>query len=370
MDESNRNTLFSASEWQRYSRHVQLPQVGAEGQGKLKKAKVLIVGAGGLGCPVALYLAAAGVGSITIVDGDTIELSNLQRQILFNTQQIGKSKAESAKQELMALNPEIKVIAKAEYLSAQNASSLVAAADLTIDCSDNFPTRYLINDVCQQQQKPWIFAAIHQFSGQCSLFSSETGCFRCLFPVAPSDMGDCNAAGVLGVLPGMLGTIQANEALKYLIGQPVPLKAMLLVVDALELSFKKMGISRDLQCTTCGSGTENPIDPLPETLCSREQADDYAVTVEQFELLRKRDNYIVVDVRTDAEHAAFNIGGKSIPLAILADSLASIDSNAALLCYCQSGLRSLQAAKLIASAGIKSQSLHGGLAAWLKQMPL
>ena len=370
MEESNTDTLFSASEWLRYSRHVQLPQVGAKGQGDLKKSKVLIVGAGGLGCPVSLYLAAAGVGSITVVDGDIVDVTNLQRQILFNTQQIGKSKAESAKQVLTALNPEIKVTAIAEYLNDKNAPALVASADLIIDCTDNFSARYLINDVCQQQKKPWIFAAIHQFSGQCSLFSSETGCFRCLFPVAPLDMGDCNSAGVLGVLPGMLGTLQANEALKYLVGQPVPLRGNLLVVDALELSFKKIGLSKDPECVSCGSGTADTRDQLPEKVCPNEQIDSRAVTVEQFEILKKRDNYIVVDVRTDAEHQAFNLGGRHIPLTILAESLASIDSEKTLLCYCQSGLRSLQAAKLIESAGIKSQSLYGGLAAWLKQMPL
>ena len=370
MEELNRDTLFSASEWLRYTRHLQLPQVGAEGQGKLKNARVLIVGAGGLGCPVSLYLAAAGVGSIIVVDGDIVDVTNLQRQILFNTQQIGEGKAESARQVLMALNPEIEVIAIAEYLSGENASTLVASADLVIDCTDNFSARYLINDICQQQQKPWIFAAIDQFSGQCSLFSSETGCFRCLFPVPPSAMGDCNSAGVLGVLPGMLGTIQANEALKYLVGQSVPLKGVLLVVDALELSFKKIAINRDPECVSCGSGTANTSDQRSEKTCSSEPLDHRAVTVEQFESLRKRANYIVIDVRTDAERAAFNLGGKHIPLTRLAESLASIDPEKTLLCYCQSGLRSLQAAELIASLGITSQSLDGGISAWLKQMPL
>ena len=367
MEEFNTDTLFSASEWLRYTRHVQLPQVGAKGQGNLKKSKVLIVGAGGLGCPVSLYLAAAGVGSITVVDGDIVDVTNLQRQVLFNTQQIGQSKAESAVQVLTALNPEIKVIAVTEYLNDQNAPALVASADLIIDCTDNFSARYLINDVCQQQQKTWIFAAINQFAGHCALFSSDSGCFRCLFPVAPSDMEDCNSAGVLGVLPGILGTLQANEALKYLVGQSVPLKGVLLVVDALELSFKKIGISKDPECVSCGSGTA---EQLPEKVCSNGQVDSRVVTVEQFEILKKRANYILVDVRTDEEHAAFNLGGKHIPLTVLAESLASIDPEKTLLCYCQSGLRSLQAAKLIESAGIKSQSLHGGLAAWLKQMPL
>ena len=373
MEESNNDTLFSASEWLRYTRHVQLPQVGAEGQIKLKNARVLIVGVGGLGCPVSLYLAAAGVGSITVVDGDTVDVSNLQRQILFNTKQVGEGKAESAKQVLMALNPEINVRAIAEYLSDENAPILVASADLIIDCTDNFSARYLINDVCQQQQKPWIFAAIHQFSGQCSLFSSETGCFRCLFPVVPfadGTMEDCNSAGVLGVLPGILGTIQANEALKYLVGQPVPLRGTLLLVDALELSFKNIAINRDPECISCGSGRENTRDQVPEKICSREQLDHRAVTVEQFESLRKNANYILVDVRSHAEHAAFNLGGKHMPLIDLAEYLASINPEKTLLCYCQSGLRSLQASELIESFGIKSQSLDGGITAWLKQMSL
>ena len=223
------NSLFSADEWLRYTRHIQLPQIGASGQSRLKHSRVLIVGAGGLGSPLALYLAAAGIGNITIVDGDTVEVTNLQRQILFSTNDIGQSKAAIAKAKLHALNPHIHVNAIEQHLSVDNVDGLIGESDLVVDCTDNFATRFLINDRCVQFKKPWVFASIFQFSGQCSLFTPQSACFRCLFPEPPKDAPDCNAAGVVGVLPGLLGTIEANEAIKYLAGIETTLENQLLI---------------------------------------------------------------------------------------------------------------------------------------------
>ena len=239
------DTTFTASEWLRYTRHIQLPQLGAEGQARLKQSHVLIVGCGGLGSPVSLYLAAAGVGHITLIDGDTVDITNLQRQILFGTEQVGENKAESGKQRLQDLNPDIDVSTVTSHLTPENAEDLITAADLVIDCTDNFSVRYLINDLCVENKKPWLFAAIHQFKGQCALFLPEEACFRCLFPEVSADVEDCNTAGVLGVLPGILGTFQATEAIQYLAGLPTPLKNNLLLVDALDFNFQKIKIIKD-----------------------------------------------------------------------------------------------------------------------------
>ena len=315
---------FSREEWLRYTRHIQLPSIGAEGQKALKQAKIVVVGAGGLGSPVLFYLAAAGVGHLTVIDSDSVDVTNLQRQILFTTQDIQQSKVYMAKQHLQALNPYCEVMAVQDDFHANNAGQWVRAADLVIDCTDNFTTRYLINQVCLDHQTPWVFASIHQFAGQCALFTTDSACFRCLFPEPPSEAPDCNQAGVLGVLPGLLGTIQANEALKYLLGLP-GLKNQLLMVDALALTFKKIQLSKDSHCSSCGDGNAS----LPiQTSCNNAVENDdmtYGITQQQLQAYAKSD-ICLLDVRTDAERQAFHRGGLHIPLSELKEQYSVLPS--------------------------------------------
>jgi adenylyltransferase/sulfurtransferase len=360
---------FSSEEWLRYTRHLQLPQIGVSGQKKLKRAKVLIVGAGGLGSPVSLYLSAAGVGQITIIDGDYVEITNLQRQIIFNTDQIGKSKALCAQERLLALNPSISVIAITEYLSINNVDNLISDADLILDCTDNFATRYLINDTCSKFKKPWVFASIYQFSGQCALFTENSACFRCLFPDPPIDIADCNTAGVLGVLPGLLGTLQANEAIKFLTDLPCPLENNLLMVEASDLTFRKIKLKKSNFCPLCSEDAEKyKIDLSNYNMsCEANLEHDDEITVSEFNLLREAGNSIVLDIRDIDEREAFNIGGQHIPLNQLSVNLAEINKNKNVLCYCQTGVRSKKAAVILSANGFTVKSLKGGLAAALKE---
>jgi adenylyltransferase/sulfurtransferase len=360
---------FSSDEWLRYTRHLQLPQIGVSGQRKLKQAKVLIVGAGGLGSPVSLYLAAAGVGKITIIDGDDVDITNLQRQIIFTTDQIGKSKALCAQERLLALNPSINVVAIKEHLCVDNVDNLISEADLILDCTDNFATRYLINDTCSKFKKPWVFASIYQFSGQCALFTESSACFRCLFPDPPTDIADCNTAGVLGVLPGLLGTLQANEAIKFLTDLPCPLENNLLMVEASDLTFRKIKLKKSNFCPLCSDDAQQyKIDPSNYNMsCEVSLANDDELTVVEFNLLREEGNSIVLDVRDIDEREAFNIGGQHIPLNKLSENLSKINKNKNILCYCQTGIRSKKAATLLNTNGFNVKSLKGGLAAALKE---
>jgi molybdopterin/thiamine biosynthesis adenylyltransferase/rhodanese-related sulfurtransferase len=360
---------FSAEEWLRYTRHLQLPQIGVTGQKKLKRSRVLIVGAGGLGSPVALYLAAAGVGQITIIDGDHVDVTNLQRQIIFTTDQVGKSKALCAKERLLALNPSIAVMAITEHLSINNADDIINNADLILDCTDNFATRYLINDTCSKFKKPWVFASIYQFSGQCALFTENSACFRCLFPDPPTDIADCNTAGVLGVLPGLLGTIQANEAIKFLTDLPCPLENNLLMVEASDLTFRKIKLNKSNHCPLCADdGLEDEIDVSNYSMtCEVNFEGDDELTAAEFNLLREKSNSVVLDVRDLDEREAFNLGGEHFPLKVLSDNLASINKKKNILCYCQTGIRSKKAAVLLTANGFTVKNLKGGLASYLKE---
>ncbi len=361
------HTTFSSDEWLRYTRHIQLPQIGPEGQTRLKQSTVLIVGCGGLGSPVALYLAAAGVGHIVLVDGDSVDVTNLQRQILFDTDAVGQSKSLVGKAKLNALNPEIKITAITDSLTLENAPSLIEQSDLILDCTDNFATRYLINDTCAKFKKPWVFASIHQFSGQCALFTPETACFRCLFPDTPTEVPDCNAAGVLGVLPGMLGLFQANEAIKYLTGLATPLKNTLLLIEAIDLTFRKIKLSKANDCVICQ--THKPPEQLQsyyQHICQSESIDENQISPQQFESIKDDTDSLVLDVRTEAERAAFHIGGLHIPLSNVEENLEQLNKKKTIICYCQSGIRSLKACQLLQHLGFKSVSLNSGLSGLLK----
>ena len=355
--------LFSPDEWLRYTRHIQLPKFGVEGQTKLKQAHVLVVGSGGLGAPVLMYLAAAGVGKITVFDGDKVEITNLQRQVIFDSNDIGQSKAICAVQRLNELNPEIEIRAVAEFFSLENSRAAVADADIVLDCTDNFATRYLINDRCAELQTPWIFASIYQFSGQCALFVPGETCFRCLFPEAPKEVLDCNQAGVIGVLPGILGTIQATEAIKFLAGLPTPLKNHLLIFDAMDYSSRTIELAQNANCVVCVK-KQGPAE-LKEFYtqhCTSDSSTELQLSTE--EVRAGIDDYYLVDVRSQTERKAFNIGGMHLPMDGPDTQWDDLPPRK-ILCYCQTGVRSTKVAEKLKAKGHTVYSLQGGLANWL-----
>ena len=388
------STDLTAEEFLRYSRHLQLPGFSAETQGKLRKARVLVIGAGGLGAPVLQYLAAAGVGQLTILDGDDIELSNLQRQVLFTTDQVGAGKAQAAAASVSALNPEVKVDFRPFYLDADNAGELITDSDLLIDCTDNLATRYLINDACVQLGKPWIFASIYRFAGQLALFEGGgRPCFRCLFPDA-AGAPDCNDAGVLGVLPGLLGMLQANEAIKYLTGLGDTVAGQLLTVDALRMSWKTFRLGADPDCPACGSRpvpgveaslqdtggrqTSAPGGPVtgihadapapagPEDLFVEEIVNEIS-PAQLKTLLAENPGLVLIDLRDAGLHRAFNLGGENISADDLASRINDLDPDAETLLYCQFGKRSLGAAHFLLQSGFtRVGSLTGGVENYLK----
>lgn len=363
----NSESLFQSQEWLRYLRHVQLPGFGATGQVKLKNAHVLMVGMGGLGAPVSLYLAAAGVGKFTIYDGDTVDITNLQRQVIFSEADVGKPKVEAAKKRLHALNSSIEIHTVAEHFSASVDIEALGTVDLVLDCTDNFPTRYLINDVCVQHKLPWVYASVHQYSGQCAFFSPGNACFRCVFPEAPRNADDCNAAGVVGVLPGLLGLFQANEAIKYLAGQKVELNNTLMLIDAARLNMQKIKLKPDDNCCcrkdSFALDAENA-DYVFE--CGAEGAHPLEISCSIFNHQRENNETLVLDVRSHEERQAFHIGGAHIPIDELESRIGELDSAASYLCYCQSGGRSLVAAEILVKSGKNAFSLGGGLGLWLK----
>ena len=363
-------THFNSQEFSRYARHIQLGDIGVDGQRKLKSAQVLIVGCGGLGAPVSLYLAAAGVGQLTLVDGDHVELSNLQRQVILTEADIGLSKAICAQTRLKALNSHIKVNTASERLTVDNAERLIQAADLVIDCTDNFATRYLINDVCKAHSKSWIYASVYQFSGQCALFTPEQTCFRCVFPKPPSNAPDCNSHGVLGVLPGLLGTLQATEAIKYLTGIASGIANTLLLIEADTMQMQKIQLRPDENCPCCYrdfSFNSALADYQPPCKTARNENDKYSLTVEAFYQHQHNKEVVLLDVRDKNEHDAFNLGGLHVPLAELKQRLDELPSNKKIVAYCQSGVRSSAAAQLLRQANLDAMSVNGGIAEIISQ---
>lgn len=361
--------IFNDQEWQRYQRHVQLGKFGAEGQKRLKQSHVLIVGVGGLGCPAAQYLGAAGVGRITLVDADEISRTNLQRQVLFADGQVGESKAAVAKARLLANNPHIQVEAVESHLTLDNAEALIAAVDLVVDCTDNFATRYLVNDMCHNLGKPWVYASVVQFSGQVALFAPGSACFRCLFPETPQGVADCNSAGVLGTLPGLLAMLQANEAIKFLAGLATPLENTLMLVEGLSMDFRKIKLKRNAQCV-CSHSQIAIADHTAdyEFICETTEGNDLDISATEFEQLRQEEHRLL-DVRSSSEHEGFNLGGDNLPLSDnFASDYAEYLSNKQVtyLLYCQSGLRSRKAAEQLRAAGYAQvHSLKNGLGGYL-----
>lgn len=370
---------LSAEELQRYSRHLMMPEVTPDGQRRLKAAHVLCIGAGGLGSPAALYLAAAGVGTIGIVDFDDVDLSNLQRQILHGTSDIGRSKLESARDRLRDVNPQIEIELHQGRFSSENATELVAQYDLIVDGSDNFPTRYLSNDVCVFASKPNVYGSVFRFEGQTTVFAPHLGgpCYRCLFPEppAPGTVPNCAEAGVLGVLPGIIGMLQAIETIKLIVGIGEPLVGRLLHFDALKVKFRELNLRRDPQCPVCG---ENPtiFSPIDyEEFCGARPVrdDDHVTTISVHELKRKMEGngaFAIIDVREPFEYEIARIeGSKLIPLGELPTRLDKLQQDEEIILLCKSGTRSAHAAELLRGAGFsRSYSLEGGLDAWADEI--
>jgi molybdopterin/thiamine biosynthesis adenylyltransferase/rhodanese-related sulfurtransferase len=363
---------LSATERARYHRHLALAEIGVAGQEKLKAARVLIVGAGGLGSPAALYLAAAGCGTLGLLDFDRVDLSNLQRQVLFDTLAVGRPKAEAGRERLAALNPEIRVNAHAVELKAANVRAVLSGYDIVIDGSDRLSTRYLVNDACVLYAKALVSAAIHRFEGQLMTYAPGRGpCYRCLFPEGRDGVvANCAEAGVLGVLPGVLGTLQATEAIKLITGVGEPLLGRLLTYDALDMRFQEFRVSRRRDCAVCGDAPtiteprdQDSTPASPASGVRRLSATDLR------ELLRTQ-TPLLVDVREPHEFSAGHLeGSRHIPLNQLPRRLAEIPKNSAPVFICRSGGRSLAACSMALEAGIATPSnLEGGLQAWAREV--
>ncbi len=364
----------------RYSRHLIVPEVGMTGQLKLKAARVLCIGAGGLGSPVALYLVAAGVGTLGIVDFDEVDYSNLQRQIIHGTPDVGRSKLDSAKARLNALNPEVEVVTYEMALSSQNALGLFADYDLVVDGTDNFPTRYLVNDACVLGGKPNVYGSIFRFEGQASVFAAPDGpCYRCMFPEPPPPglVPSCAEGGVLGILPGVIGTVQATEAIKLILGVGESLVGRFLLFDALKMRFRELKVRKDPDCPVCGEH------PTVTELIDYEQfcgitpaakatlGEDEEATVEELKTrLDRRESFLLLDVREPQEFEICRIPGSVlIPLGDLPSRLSELEGRDDMIVHCKSGVRSGKAVKLLREAGYsKARNLKGGILAWIDRI--
>jgi molybdopterin/thiamine biosynthesis adenylyltransferase/rhodanese-related sulfurtransferase len=371
---------LSNEEIARYSRHLIMPEVALDGQKKLKQARVLTVGAGGLGSPLALYLAAAGVGTIGIVDFDVVDESNLQRQIIHGTSDLGRPKMESAREKIEDINPNVKVEAFEEALTSENALEIFEDFDVIVDGTDNFPTRYLVNDACVLLGKPNVYGSIFRFEGQASVFYAEEGpCYRCLYPEPPPPglVPSCAEGGVLGILPGAIGTIQATETVKLLLGIGEPLIGRLLLYDALTMRFREMKLRKDPGCPVCG---ENPtvtelIDyqefcGIPQAQ-QADQADEVPeITVRELkEKLDNGQNVSVLDVREPHEYEVANIGARLIPLGELPERLIELNKDETLAIHCKTGGRSARAVQLLKEAGFQNvYNVTGGITAWSEEI--
>jgi sulfur-carrier protein adenylyltransferase/sulfurtransferase len=359
----------------RYSRHLIMPEVGMEGQQKLKAARVLCIGAGGLGSPLALYLAAAGVGTLGIVDFDVVDFTNLQRQIIHSTSDVGRKKLDSAEEKLKAINPFVNVKKFETRLSSENALELFREFDVIADGTDNFPTRYLVNDACVLTGKPNVYGSIFRFEGQASVFATEEGpCYRCLYPEPPPPglVPSCAEGGVLGILPGLVGVMQATEVIKLILGAGEPLIGRLLLIDALAMKFRELKLRKNPDCPACG--THRTITKLIDynEFCGirgEEKPVETGIPEMQVEELKRRldagENLFVLDVREPHEYQICNIGGHLIPLGDLPKRVNELDSSREIVAHCRSGVRSAKAVGFLQQAGFKKvHNLAGGILAW------
>ena len=362
----------------RYSRHLILPEVGIEGQQKLKAARVLCVGTGGLGSPLAFYLAAAGIGTLGLVDFDVVDASNLQRQIIHSTKDIGRKKLDSAEEKLLALNPALKVVKHDTMLSSANALEILKDYDVVADGTDNFPTRYLVNDACVLLAKPNAYGSIFRFEGQASVFATKEGpCYRCLYPEPPPPglVPSCAEGGVLGILPGLVGVIQATEVIKLILGKGAPLIGRLLLVDALSMRFRELKLRKNPECPVCGDNPtvtelidyEHFCGIVPET--KEEKAVKNGVpqlSVKEFkQRIDAGENLFLLDVREPYEYQIAQIGGTLIPQNDVPQRLAEIPRDREIVVQCRSGARSQRIAEFLKQSGYsKVVNLAGGILAW------
>jgi adenylyltransferase/sulfurtransferase len=370
--QSEGNGELSRDELQRYSRHLIMPEVGVEGQKKLKHASVLLVGTGGLGSPLALYLAAAGVGRIGLVDFDVVDATNLQRQVIHFTSDIGRPKLESAREKINAINPFVQVDTYETRLTSENALEILEDYDIVIDGTDNFPTRYLVNDACVLLGKPNVYGSIFRFEGQASVFSTKDGpCYRCLYPEPPPPglVPSCAEGGVLGILPGIIGVIQATEAVKLILGVGEPLVGRLLLFDALSMKFRELKLRKDPNCPICG---EHPtLDHLIdyEQFCGltpQAQRQHGVPEIGPTELAQRLDEVVLIDVREPYETQIASIPkARLIPLGRFKHHIHELDPNAEIVVHCRSGQRSAKAVQMLLDAGFKKVwNLRGGVLAW------
>ena len=369
---------FSNDEIARYSRHLIMPEVTLEGQKRLKAARVLCIGAGGLGSPIALYLAAAGIGRLGLVDFDVVDYSNLQRQILHGTEDVGRKKIKSARDSIRAVNPNVQVDLHDALFTSENARQIAEPYDIVIDGTDNFPTRYLSNDVCVFQKKPNIYGSIFRFEGQSTVFAPHLGspCYRCMFPEPPPPgmVPTCAEGGVLGVLPGMIGVMQAIEAVKLIVGVGQPLLGRLMHFDALQMKFREFKLRRDPKCPVCGDHPTITDLIDYEVFCGVPQAaakaeEDAVPSVSVSELKRKLDakeEFLLLDVREKYEHDIVHVpDAKLIPVGELPSRMSELDSAQEIILLCKNGQRSAHALRLLREAGFsKMANVAGGIDAW------
>lgn len=369
--------MLTQEEVSRYSRHLIMPEVGVEGQEKLKAAKVLLIGTGGLGAPVAMYLAAAGVGTIGLVDFDVVDVSNLQRQVIHGTKDIGKKKIDSAEETMRDINPLVKIIKHEVALTSANALEILKDYDIIADGTDNFPTRFLINDACMLLNKPNAYASIFRFEGQATIFAAEGGpCYRCLYPEPPPPglVPSCAEGGVLGILPGVVGLLQATEVVKLILGAGEPLIGRLLLYDALGMKFRELKLRRNPECSGSCVHIKGLIDyeqfcgipkqPEPPPVTSEISPKDVKA------LIDAKANFILIDVREPHE---FQIGriptSTLIPLGDLPKKVAELDPNANYVLHCKMGGRSAKGCDVLRQAGFKNvQNMTGGITAWSDQV--
>lgn len=373
---------LSNEEILRYSRHLIMPEVGMKGQKKLKAASILMIGAGGLGSPLGMYLAAAGVGTLGIVDFDVVDETNLQRQLLHGTNDVGRSKLESAKEKINDINPNVKVITHETRLTSENALDIISKYELVVDGTDNFPTRYLVNDACVLLGKPYVYGSIFRFEGQVTVFSAKGGdtkngpCYRCLYPTPPPPglVPSCAEGGVLGILPGIIGSLQALEAIKLVLEEGEPLTGRLLLFDALNLKFRELKLHKNPDCPICG---DNPsIHELIdyEEFCGISPDDNYSfqdtISVNQLkERLDEGEDIFILDVREPHEYEISNLDGYLIPLNDLPDRINELDSSRDIVVHCKMGGRSAKAVSFLKQAGFKKvKNLLGGINAWAENI--
>lgn len=373
---------LSQDEILRYSRHLLIPEVGLDGQRKLKAASALVVGTGGLGSPVALYLAAAGVGHLGLVDYDVVDSSNLQRQLIHGSRRVGQLKVESARQQLADLNPFIQVDVYNEVFSAENAWRIAAGYDILVDGSDNFPTRYLLNDLAALTGRPYVYGSIFRFEGQVSVFDARRGaCYRCLFPEPPPPgiVPSCAEGGVFGVLPGTVGTLQATEVIKLILGIGEPLIDRLLLYDALESSLQMVRLRKNPRCRMCGEQPEITHLIDYEAFCGAPARNERAGLaggdwdIEPLDLLRRLQHFesiLLVDVRDPVELQISSLpGAVQLPLAQLPQRIEELNPNQEIVLFCRTGVRSAQALRLLVRHGFtRVHNLKGGINAWAEQV--